>query len=59
MGYHEDFPTRTAFLKVLTNILNQGTDFEVGGEVDKFDKLYEVKTKLYIYLFFLINLFFF
>jgi neurofibromin 1 len=24
MGYHQDFDTRTAFLKVLTNILSEG-----------------------------------
>ena len=27
MGYHEDSKTRTAFMQVLTNILNQGTEF--------------------------------
>ena len=47
MGYHEDFDTRTAFLKVITNILNQGTEFDHSGEeADKYEKLMEVTVLL-------------
>jgi neurofibromin 1 len=43
MGYHEDFATRTAFLKVIGNILIQGTDFDNQSEEgDKYDKLLAV-----------------
>lgn len=43
MGYHEDFETRTAFLKVITNILKQKPEFDLGGEeTDKYEKLYEL-----------------
>lgn len=54
MGYHQDVATRTAFLKVITNILNQvsiyflitkfyqGTEFDQSVEGDKYDKLIEV-----------------
>ena len=43
MGYHEDLETRAAFLKVLSNILNQGTEFDsLSHEGDKYDKLVEV-----------------
>ncbi|CAJ0757831.1 14704_t:CDS:2, partial [Entrophospora sp. SA101] len=44
MGYHEDTKTKTAFMQVLTNILNQGTEFEGLAENamnDRFDKLVE------------------
>jgi hypothetical protein len=43
MGYHEDLETRGAFLKVLSNILRQGAEFDVVGEddVDKYDRLLE------------------
>jgi hypothetical protein len=43
MGYHEDFETRTAFLKVIANILNQGTEFDqTGEESEKYEKLVEL-----------------
>ncbi|CAJ0836147.1 20802_t:CDS:10 [Entrophospora sp. SA101] len=47
MGYHEDTKTKTAFMQVLTNILNQGTEFEGLAENamdDRFDKLVELIT---------------
>jgi len=43
MGYHDDTETRSAFLKVLTNILKQGAEFEDAGESkDKYDKLLDM-----------------
>lgn len=45
MGYHEDSRTRTAFMQVLTNILNQGTEFETLAEnvmTDRYEKLVDV-----------------
>ena len=43
MGYHDDFDTRSAFLKVLTNILKEGAEFDMGGDsVDKYYKLLEI-----------------
>lgn len=45
MGYHEDTRTRTAFMQVLTNILNQGTEFETLSETvmtDRYEKLVDV-----------------
>jgi hypothetical protein len=45
MGYHEDTRTRSAFLEVLTNILNQGTEFETLAETvmtDRYEKLIDV-----------------
>ncbi|CAI2172941.1 5991_t:CDS:10 [Funneliformis geosporum] len=48
MGYHEDTKTRTAFMQVLTNILNQGTEFEGLAEnamKDRYDKLVELITE--------------
>jgi GTPase-activator protein for Ras-like GTPase/Divergent CRAL/TRIO domain/Cell morphogenesis C-terminal len=43
MGYHDDTETRSAFLKVLTNILKQGAEFEDAGESkDKYDKLVDM-----------------
>jgi hypothetical protein len=50
MGYHEDTKTKTAFMQVLTNILNQGTEFEGLAENamnDRFDKLVEVFNDLF------------
>ena len=38
MGYHEDSKTRTAFMQVLTNILNQGTEFAELDEVSLQDR---------------------
>eukprot|EP01119_Soliformovum_irregulare_P019017 TRINITY_DN5943_c0_g1_i1.p1 TRINITY_DN5943_c0_g1~~TRINITY_DN5943_c0_g1_i1.p1 ORF type:complete len:2529 (-),score=855.67 TRINITY_DN5943_c0_g1_i1:42-7628(-) len=43
MGYHEDTATRTAFLKVISNILNQGAEFDQNSEEgDKYDKLVQL-----------------
>ncbi|KAI8975358.1 hypothetical protein BDF20DRAFT_914298 [Mycotypha africana] len=45
MGYHEDTRTRTAFMEVLTNILNQGTKFENLSETvmtDRYEKLIDM-----------------
>ncbi|CAG8520644.1 15640_t:CDS:10, partial [Funneliformis caledonium] len=47
MGYHEDSKTRTAFMQVLTNILNQGTEFEGLDEnamKERYNRLVEVVT---------------
>ena len=40
MGYYEDYESRSAFLRVLTNILSEGTDFE--SELLSFDKYYKL-----------------
>ncbi|KAI8142067.1 hypothetical protein BJV82DRAFT_159057 [Fennellomyces sp. T-0311] len=45
MGYHEDTRTRTAFMQVLTNILNQGAEFETLAEsvmTDRYEKLIDM-----------------
>jgi neurofibromin 1 len=45
VGHHEDPKIRTAFMRVLTNILNQGAEFEGLSDSwikDKFNKLVEV-----------------
>lgn len=45
MGYHEDTRTRTAFMQVLTNILNQGAQFDTLAEniiTDRYEKLVEI-----------------
>merc|ERR1712137_789744 len=42
MGYYEDYESRSAFLRVLTNILKEGTDFDSGESVDKYYKLQEL-----------------
>ncbi|GBC02045.1 hypothetical protein RclHR1_04420015, partial [Rhizophagus clarus] len=45
MGYHEDSKTRTAFMQVLTNILNQGAEFEGLDEnamKERYNRLVEV-----------------
>ncbi|RCI06233.1 Ras GTPase activating protein ira2, partial [Rhizopus stolonifer] len=45
MGYHEDARTRTAFMKVLSNILNQGAQFDTLAEnivADRYEKLAEL-----------------
>ncbi|SAM09354.1 hypothetical protein [Absidia glauca] len=45
MGYHEDTRMRTAFMQVLTNILNQGTEFETLAETvmtDRYEKLVDM-----------------
>ncbi|KAI8394136.1 uncharacterized protein BYT42DRAFT_553510 [Radiomyces spectabilis] len=47
MGYHEDMRTRTAFMQVLTNILNQGAEFETLAENVMTDR-YESLTDLLV-----------
>ncbi|CAO3650284.1 unnamed protein product [Mucor fragilis] len=45
MGYHDDPQMRTAYMKVLTNILNQGTEFETLAETvitDRYEKLVDM-----------------
>ncbi|KAL7314719.1 hypothetical protein PS15m_006255 [Mucor circinelloides] len=45
MGYHEDARTRTAFMQVLSNILNQGAQFDTLAEniiADRYEKLVEI-----------------
>ncbi|KAI8087606.1 uncharacterized protein B0P05DRAFT_584843 [Gilbertella persicaria] len=45
MGYHEDNRTRSAFMEVLTNILNQGTEFETLADTvmtDRYEKLIDM-----------------
>lgn len=47
MGYHEDSRTRTAFMQVLANILNQGAQFDTLAETimnDRYEKLVEVRS---------------
>lgn len=48
MGYHDDLETRAAFLKVLSNILNQGAEFDsLAGESERYDKLVEVRCVVF------------
>ncbi|KAF7726129.1 Ras GTPase activating protein ira2 [Apophysomyces ossiformis] len=45
MGYHEDTRMRSAFMQVLTNILNQGTEFETLAETvmtDRYEKIVDM-----------------
>eukprot|EP01132_Coremiostelium_polycephalum_P003622 gene3622-4511_t len=45
MGYHEDHETRSAFLRVIANILNQGTGFDVledENSSDRYEKFVEL-----------------
>ncbi|KAI8983424.1 hypothetical protein BDB01DRAFT_790689 [Pilobolus umbonatus] len=45
MGYHEDTRTRSAFMEVLSNILNQGTEFDTLSETvmtDRYEKLIDM-----------------
>ncbi|KAF2077194.1 hypothetical protein CYY_001515 [Polysphondylium violaceum] len=45
MGYHEDYETRSAFLRVIANILNQGTGFDVledENSSDRYEKFVEL-----------------
>ncbi|KAI9259080.1 hypothetical protein BY458DRAFT_479034 [Sporodiniella umbellata] len=45
MGYDDDEKTRTSFMQVLTNILDQGTEFETLAEnvvTDRYEKLVDV-----------------
>jgi neurofibromin 1 len=49
IGYHEDLEIRTAFVKVLCNILAQGTEFNSLSDVavnEKYDELVEVCISL-------------
>lgn len=50
MGYDDDQETRMAFMQVLTNILNQGTEFETLAEsvmTDRYEKLIDVSRGMY------------
>jgi hypothetical protein len=50
IGYHEDLDIRTAFVKVLCNILIQGTDFNNlsdGAVNKKYDELLDVSPFLF------------
>lgn len=52
MGYHEDVKTRTAFMQVLSNILNQGAQFDTLAEniiTDRYEKLVEVRMQICFY----------
>jgi neurofibromin 1 len=55
MGYHEDARTRTAFMQVMTNILNEGAEFDTLAEnivTERYDKLVEVtSTPIHIYIY--------
>ncbi|KAI8328834.1 hypothetical protein BC941DRAFT_216115 [Chlamydoabsidia padenii] len=45
MGYHEDISIRTAFIQVLTNILNQGVEFDTLAEnvtISRYDRLIDM-----------------
>ena len=43
MGYYEDYESRSAFLRVLTNILKEGTEFDSNeSAADKYYKLLEL-----------------
>jgi neurofibromin 1 len=45
MGYHNDPSIRTAFIQVLTNILNQGVEFDTLAEnvtTSRYDQLLDV-----------------
>ncbi|KAI7870568.1 hypothetical protein BDF14DRAFT_1771252 [Spinellus fusiger] len=45
MGYYEDSKTRSSFMQVLTNILNQGTEFETLSETvmtDRCEKIIDI-----------------
>lgn len=53
MGYDDDQETRKAFMQVLTNILDQGTEFENLAETvmaDRYEKLIDVKAYEEIYI---------
>ncbi|KAI8370897.1 hypothetical protein EDC96DRAFT_502763 [Choanephora cucurbitarum] len=48
MGYHEDARTRTAFMQVLSNILNQGAQFDTLAEdiaADRYEELVDMFAK--------------
>lgn len=49
MGYHDDPKTRTSFIQVLSNILNQGAQFDTLAEniiTDRYEQLVQVKKKI-------------
>ena len=49
MGYHRDPQTRAAFMEVLTQILQQGTEFDTLAETvlaDRFERLVELVTMI-------------
>ncbi|CAH1800649.1 unnamed protein product [Owenia fusiformis] len=49
LGYHRDPQTRSAFMEVLTKILQQGTEFETLAETalaDRFERLVELVTMI-------------
>jgi neurofibromin 1 len=53
IGYHEDLEIRTAFVKVLCNVLLQGTEFNTLSDAavsEKYDELLEVSTCMSISL---------
>jgi neurofibromin 1 len=54
IGYHEDIDIRTAFMRVLSNILLQGTEFDSLSDSaisDKYDRLLEVpQTNSFIFV---------
>lgn len=50
MGYDDDQKTRTSFMQVLTNILDQGTEFEMLAEnvvTDRYEKLIDVNRQIF------------
>lgn len=49
LGYHRDPQTRAAFMEVLTQILQQGTEFDTLAETvlaDRFERLIELVTMI-------------
>ncbi|XP_061381532.1 neurofibromin isoform X2 [Danaus plexippus] len=49
LGYHRDLQTRTAFMEVLTKILQQGTEFDTLAETvlaDRFEQLVQLVTMI-------------
>uniref|UniRef100_T1J6E5 Neurofibromin n=1 Tax=Strigamia maritima TaxID=126957 RepID=T1J6E5_STRMM len=49
LGYHKDLQTRTAFIEVLTKILQQGTEFDTLAETvlaDRFEQLVQLVTMI-------------
>jgi neurofibromin 1 len=52
LGYHRDAQTRAAFMEVLTQILQQGTEFDTLAETvlaDRFERLVDLMTIQGIY----------
>lgn len=49
LGYNRDLQTRTAFMEVLTKILQQGTEFDTLAETvlaDRFEQLVQLATMI-------------